>query len=211
MTSTTSGDLLPVGAGIFINNHYGAPFVRPATHSACYDLDINTEASSVDCLCAKTTWAAMIQDYKAYEATERSVKVSIEAVVNDTWIHDLRDPEMFYSNITALTLFNHLCKRSGSLHALDMVLLTIQMSQYYKGTPDIPEYIFLLEDAPQHKAARARLPITDQTLTILASTPLLATDTFPRTNELWDELDPTNKTWAAWKIAYLAVHKKRAN
>jgi hypothetical protein len=91
-----------------------------------------------------------------------------------------------------------------------MVLLTIQMSTYYKGTLDIPEYIFLLEDT-QRKAARAHLPVTDHTLTILASTALLATDTFPRTTELWEELDPANKTWAAWKTVYLAAHKKRAN
>jgi hypothetical protein len=84
------------------------------------------------------------------------------------------------------------------------------MSQYYKGMPDIPKYIFLLEDA-QHKAARARLPATDQTLTVLASIALLAADTFPCTTELWEELDPAKKTWAAWKIAYLAAHKKRAN
>ena len=91
-----------------------------------------------------------------------------------------------------------------------MVFLTIQMSQYYKGTPDIPEYIFLIEDT-QHIAARACLPVTNQTLTVLASTALLVADTFPRTTELWEELDPADKTWAAWKTAYLAAHKKRAN
>jgi hypothetical protein len=92
-----------------------------------------------------------------------------------------------------------------------MVLLTIQMSQYYEGLPDIPKYIFLLEDA-QRKAARAHLPVTDKTLTVLASTALLAADTFPCTTELWEELEPADKTWAAWKTAYLAAHnKKRAN
>jgi hypothetical protein len=91
-----------------------------------------------------------------------------------------------------------------------MVFLTIQMSKYYEGTPDIPEYIFLLEDA-QCKATRARLPVTDQTLTVLASAALLTADTFPRTTELWEELDPANKTWAAWKTAYLAARKRRAN
>jgi hypothetical protein len=110
-----------------------------------------------------------------------------------------------YSNVIALAIFNHLCKCSGSLHALDMVLLAIQMSQYYEGTPDIPKYIFLLEDA-QRKAARAHLPLTNQTLTILASTALLAADTFPHTTELWEELEPADKTWAAWKTAYLAAH-----
>ncbi len=126
------------------------------------------------------------------------------------WIHDLRNHETFYSNVTALAIFKHLCERSGSLHVLGMVLLTIQMIQYYEGMPDIPEYIFLLKDA-QRKAARAHLPVTNQTLTILASTTLLATNTFPRTTELWEELDPADKTWTAWKTAYLAAHKKRAN
>jgi hypothetical protein len=84
------------------------------------------------------------------------------------------------------------------------------MSTYYEGTQDIPKYIFLLKDA-QRKAARARLPVTDQTLTVLASTALLAADTFPRTTELLEELDPANKTWAAWKTAYLAAHKRRVN
>jgi hypothetical protein len=120
------------------------------------------------------------------------------------------NPKTFYSNLTALALFDHLCKQSGGLRALDMVLLTIQMSQYYKGTPYIPEYIFLLEDA-QRKAARAHLSITNQTLTVLASTAPLAANTFPCTTEFWKELNPTNKTWAAWKTAYLTTHKKRAN
>ncbi len=53
--------------------------------------------------------------------------------------------------------------------------------------------------------------VTDQTLTVLASTALLAADTFLRTTELWEELNPADKTWAAWKTAYIAAHKKRAN
>jgi hypothetical protein len=151
-------------------HHYGAPFVCPATRPACYDPAINAEASRVDHVCAKTSWVAKIQDYKVYETTEHNVKVFIKAVMQDTWICDLCNPKTFYSNVTVLALFNHLCKRSGGLHALGMVSLTIQMSQYYEGMLDIPEYIFLLEDT-QRKAARTHLPITNQTLTILASTP----------------------------------------
>ncbi len=173
-------------------HHYGAPFVCPATRPACCSPAINMEASHVDHVHAKTAWAAKIQDYKAYEAAERGVKVFIKAVVQDTWIHNLCDPEMFYSNVIALALFNHLCKHSGGLHALDMVLLTIQMSQYCKGTLDTPEYIFLLEVA-QRKAARAPLPITDQTLTVLASTTLLAADTFPAPPSFGRNLTPLTR------------------
>jgi hypothetical protein len=82
-------------------HHYGAPFVCPATCPACYDPAITVEASCIDRVCTKTAWAVLIQDYKAYEATERGVKVFIEAVVNNTWIRDLRNPETFYSNVTA--------------------------------------------------------------------------------------------------------------
>ncbi len=165
-------------------HHCGAPFVRPATHLACYNPEITAEASCVDRIWAKNTWAALIQDYKAYEAAEHGIKVFIKAVVNNMWIRDLCNPETFYSNVTALNIFNHLCKCSSGLHALDMVSLTIQMSKYYKGMPDIPEF-FLLEDA-QGKAARAHLPVTNQTLTVLASTALLAANTFPCTTEIWE-------------------------
>jgi hypothetical protein len=191
-------------------HHYGAPVVCPAT-LACYNPAFNAEACCVNRVCAKTAWAVLLQDYKAYKAAEHGAKVFIEVVVNDMWICNLCNPETFYSNVTALAIFNHIRKRSSGLHSLDMVLLTmIQMSQYYKGTPDIPQYIFLLEDT-QCKAARACLPITNQTLTVLASTALLATNTFPCTADLCKELDPANKTWAAWKTAYHAAHKKRVN
>jgi hypothetical protein len=35
--------------------HYGAPFVGPATRPACYDLAIIAEASPINHVCAKTT------------------------------------------------------------------------------------------------------------------------------------------------------------
>jgi hypothetical protein len=176
---------------------------------ACYDPAITVKASRINLVCAKNLWAVLIQDEEAYKAAECGIKVFINAVVNHTWIYNLHNPGTFYSNITALNIFNHHRKHSGSLQ-LDMVLLTIQMSKYYKGMPGIPKYIFLLKDA-QCKAARACLPVNNQTLTVLASTALLPTDTVPCTTELWEELDPVNKTWAAWKTAYLAAHKKRAN
>jgi hypothetical protein len=191
-------------------HHYGLAFARPATCPAVYGPAIAEGASRVERTRTEAAWAARIQDYEAYKAVEAGVKTFIEAVVKDTWIRDLRNPETFYSNVTALALLNHLRDRSGSLHAPDMVSLTIQMSQYYEGTPIIPEYIQLLKDA-QRKAARASLPVTNQTLTILASTALLAADTFPRTTILWEELAPVDKTWPAWKAAYLEAHKLRAN
>jgi hypothetical protein len=97
-------------------HHYGPAFVRPATRPAVYNPDIVEGASRVKRTRAEASWAARIQDYKAYEATNTGVKAFIKAVVKDTWIRDLCNPETFYSNVTALTLLNHLRERPGGLH-----------------------------------------------------------------------------------------------
>jgi hypothetical protein len=91
-------------------HHYGAPLVCPATRLTCYDPVINAEASWVDHVCTKTALATKIQDYKAYEAAEHGIKVFNKAVVQDTWIHNLRDPETFFSNLTACIAQPSLCR-----------------------------------------------------------------------------------------------------
>jgi hypothetical protein len=90
-------------------HHYGAPFVRPATHLACYNPAIIADASCVNRVCTKTARATKIHDYEAYEAAECGIKVFIKADVEDTWICHLCDPKTFYSNVTVLALFDHHC------------------------------------------------------------------------------------------------------
>ena len=170
-------------------HHYGLAFVCPATCLAVYDPHIADDASRIERARAEASWTTQIQDYKAYEAAESGVKVFVEAVVEDTWIHDLHNPEMFYSNVTALPLLDHLRTHSGGLYAVDMVPLTLQMRRYYKGTPDVPKYIQMIEVA-QRKAAQMGLPVTDQTLLVLAFAALLAADTFPRTTYDWECRNP---------------------
>jgi hypothetical protein len=85
-------------------HHYNLAFVRPATRPAVYDPDIAEGASRVERTRSEASWATRIQDYDAYEAAESGAKAFIEAVVKDTWIRNLRDPETFYSNVTALEL-----------------------------------------------------------------------------------------------------------
>ncbi len=94
-------------------HHYGLVFGRPATCPAVYDPDIADDASCVKRTRAEASWAACIQDYEAYEVAESGVKVFIEAVVEDTWILDLRNSETFHSNVTTLELLNHLRDHLG--------------------------------------------------------------------------------------------------
>jgi hypothetical protein len=80
-------------------HHYGAPFVRTATCPSFFDLAINAEASCIDRVYAETAWAALLQDYEAYKATEHGIKVFFEAVVNNTWIHNLHNSDCKSSGI----------------------------------------------------------------------------------------------------------------
>ncbi len=50
---------LVAGAECYLHP-YGALFVHPATHLACYDPTITTEASCVNHICAETAWAALL-------------------------------------------------------------------------------------------------------------------------------------------------------
>jgi hypothetical protein len=65
--------LLP--AWIAISTITALPLYAQATRLACYNPGITTEASRVNRVCFKTTWATLLQDYKAYKAAERGVKV----------------------------------------------------------------------------------------------------------------------------------------
>jgi hypothetical protein len=48
-------------------HHYGLAFVRPATRPAVYDQDIADDTSHAKRTRAEASWAARIQDYKAYK------------------------------------------------------------------------------------------------------------------------------------------------
>jgi hypothetical protein len=65
-------------------HHYGTPFLHPATRTASYDPANNMEASCIDRICTKTTWAALIQDYETYVATERSAPSICVGIANIT-------------------------------------------------------------------------------------------------------------------------------
>jgi hypothetical protein len=72
----------------------------------------------------------------------------------------------------------------------------------------IPEYINMLKEA-QRKLARANLPMLDNQLLAIALTLVLASGHFPRPTDEWEALACNNKTWAAWKTHYRAVHITR--
>ena len=67
-----------------------------------------------------------------------------------------------------------------------------------------------METAPQ-KAARAKLPISDNMLVAISTRSTLASDSFPRTTDAWEEKNNVEKMWSEWKDTYLADHESREN
>ena len=83
------------------------------------------------------------------------------------------------------------------------------MQNAHKECDGIPEYINYLEDA-QEKAERAKVPITDTMLMIIATNAMLRTKQYPRAHDEWDELATADRTCINWKNIYRAAAKKAA-
>ena len=59
------------------------------------------------------------------------------------------------------------------------------MEQYFDESESIPVYINMIE-AAQKKAARAKLPISDDMLVAIATKAILVSDCFPCTTYAWE-------------------------
>jgi hypothetical protein len=97
---------------------------------------------------------------------------------------------------------------SGGLHAVDMISLRTNMTQYYVQADGIPQFIVMMEDA-QKKAKWAGMPIADVKLVMMGSAAVLAAQHFPREVDDWEGLPAVDHTWRAWKVAFRLTHLKR--
>ncbi len=67
----------------------------------------------------------------------------------------------------------HLEANSGGLHAISMISLRLNMTQYCVQADGTPQVIVMMEDA-QKKAKRAGIPIADVELVMMALADVLA-------------------------------------
>ncbi len=108
----------------------------------------------------------------------------------------------------AINIMSLLDANSRGLHALDMILLCMNMMQYYMQVDGIPQFIVMMEDA-QKRAKRAGMLIADIKLVMMASAAVLAAQHFPREVDNWECLPAGSCTWQAWKVAFCLAHLKR--
>ena len=95
------------------------------TKPAVCDEKIPDNATNVDCAKAKAVYNANIADYQLFVAAKHETHNFILAVVYDIWVHELRDPVTFYTDISPSDLLDHLQKLCSGLHDLDVLNLQI--------------------------------------------------------------------------------------
>ena len=194
-------------AAKYESEHGNAPFVRPI-RLPLYDKNIADDATTVVRVRAEAAHKSRLDDYASYEAAERGVAKFLRDVVDEIWYNDLKDAETFYTKVTAIEIMALLDANSGGLHAVDMISLRTNMTQYYVQADGIPQFIVMMEDA-QKKAKRAGMPIADVELVMMASAAVLAAQHFPREVDDWEGLPAVDRTWRAWKVAFRLAHLKR--
>ena len=187
----TEGKNNPVGVINSIANYcsrYRQAFVIPQRVGA-YDESIAENAKAEVRAKMEAKRRARRLDRSTYKTARRETVHFILRVVEDTWVHELRDTIKFYTDVEPLALITHLRHHANGKHAFDLLSLMDQMRQYHLEYEGIPEYINALEDAQKMAALSDAInKIADGTLLLIASTSIHKTQCFPRANEKWDDL-----------------------
>ena len=155
----------------------------PPVHVSHYDSTIADDAEKGARAKAEFQHNVKRADYNMYVAACRETGKFILAVVEDAWVRELRDPDIFYAAVLPRNLLYHLQLLCGGLHALDVLALQNDMQRFHLDAEGMPEYINTLEDA-QKQSRRANHDITDATLLLMATNAMLATQRFPRQRTL---------------------------
>jgi hypothetical protein len=158
-------------------DHGGAKFVRPS-RPPLYDKNTANDATTIVGVCIKATHKSHLDNYASYKAAEHGIAKFLCNIVDEIWYNNLKDAKTFYTKVTALEIMAHLNANSGGLHAINMISLCLNMTQYYVQANGIPQFMVMIEDA-QNKAKRAGMLIADVELVMMASAAVLAAQHFP--------------------------------
>ena len=105
---------------------HGENFQTPS-RPAIYDVHIPIDASNAVRVRCEAAHTAKKEDYRLFDAAERESSKFILAVVEDTWVRELRDPDLFYTAVKPRALLAHLQDMCVGLHATDVLNLQNEM------------------------------------------------------------------------------------
>ena len=100
---------------------HGANFLTPS-RPYIYDVDIPINVSNAVRVRREAAHTAK-KNYGLFPATERESRKFILTVVEDMWVRELRDPDLFYTAFKPKDLLEHLQAMCVGLHATDVLNL----------------------------------------------------------------------------------------
>ena len=68
-------------------------------------------------------------------------------VVDETWYKELEDPDIFYTNVTALKLLDHITKFCSGLHTVDAIDIPQLIKVLFTNANGVPHFINAMEVA----------------------------------------------------------------
>ena len=204
--------------GIIMNDtsyaaSYGSNFVTPARLGA-YDENIPDDAQAVVRAKAEAIHKAKLHDYGVFVEANAAIREFLLQIIDDVFVAELMDPVSFYSKVAPRKILEHLQQESEGRHEIDAVQVTVDMVNMHNDAraETVVMYIQLQEEL-QKKASRitdGSIVIPNAMLLSYATNAMLATQQFPRANELWNEKPKNDKTWENWKRLY-TEHERLAN
>ena len=158
---------------------------------------------------AKAIHKACLEDYGIWKIAKDGGKKLIRIMVEEVYSNELKDGTMFFHKVFAHDLL--LEKNSMGLHALNIVVLHLNMLLLYKNAASMPDFILAMEEAQKKKVKRAELPILDIKLAMYAATSVLQSGNCKKKTDKWEGCNASIKTWTKWKQAYLAAYARGVN
>ena len=76
----------------------------------------------------------------------------ILAVVEETWVIKIKDPDTYYNKVIVRKLLNHLANNCNGLDNIDAVDICLVITTWWDETTSVPKYILWVERR-QKKAA----------------------------------------------------------
>ena len=152
--------------------------------------------------------ASLRTDWVVYNTAERKSGLFILKVVDHVWLSELSKVLLtYFSNVLAKTMLDNLHEICLVNHEIGILVLQDKIRKMHNEWDTIPQYIEALEDV-QQKSNHAKIPIDDNTLVMYATRAMLSTEQYPKTNDLWEELNRVDRTWKEWKTTYTKDDRK---
>ena len=115
---------------------HGANLPTPS-RPAIYDVDIPIDTSNAVRVRREAAHTSKKKDYRLFAAVERESRKFVLDIVEDTWVRELRAPDLFYTAVNPRALLSHLQAMCVGLHATDVLNLHNEMQTYHEDMEGI--------------------------------------------------------------------------